>query len=113
MGDLSQLVHLADAIEHYQEHKKNADAKEKEFCFIEFFVVHYLAPNSHEEDHDAEHDKLPLQQINTHIIYDIVDHSIDMLEICSIDIYHSSPIHINHIHSTEVITKDIQPPRHS
>ncbi len=62
--DFSQLVHIGDAIDHYQCHRSELSAEGRLYGLVDFMIMHFIHPDQHNHDHEHNHDELPLQQFN-------------------------------------------------
>jgi hypothetical protein len=62
--DYQQLFHLACAVEHYHEHRAEAEHIGEAFTIADFLMDHYLDPDNHQH----EDDKQPCQHTHSHSV---------------------------------------------
>ncbi len=60
--DFSQLLYLADAVEHFHCHQLEMESEGEDFSWIDYLFLHFINPDTHQHQDHHEHDQLPLHQ---------------------------------------------------
>lgn len=63
--DFSQLVKVANVVEHYRQHQADQRFGDAQLSLRQFFEIHFIAPNEHQEFPGHEHGDLPFHTVNT------------------------------------------------
>ncbi len=64
-SDLRQLVNLIETVEHYFQHRAEAQLANEPFSLLDFITDHFVNPDSHQHDDHSEHQKLPFQSFQS------------------------------------------------
>lgn len=57
--DFSQLLHLADMVEHYKLHQEEAQLAGLDFGIVDFMYIHFINPDEHHDEAHDHHEQLP------------------------------------------------------
>ncbi len=67
-GDFAQLLHIPDALIHFNEHLTAAGDESDAFSLWTFIRDHYSDPDSHSHTDTESHESLPLQHIHASVL---------------------------------------------
>ncbi len=62
--DYSQLAHIPDALDHIAVHKSEMQSEDHKFSIWDFIMEHYVDPAQHTDDHQHNHEDLPMQHLH-------------------------------------------------
>lgn len=63
--DFSQLVKLANIMEHYGQHQADQRFGDAQLSLVQFLEIHFVTPDEHQQFPGHEHGDLPFHTVNT------------------------------------------------
>lgn len=110
--DFSQLLHVADMLEHYQLHKNEAVAQGQDFCIVDFIKAHVLPSEEHDHDDTEDHENVPCQSPHVSVLLFSMDAKFDNSDISFPTVLNELSFQ-NNFYLTGFIKSLIQPPSFS
>lgn len=63
-SDFGQLAKVSNILEHYRQHKNEAQLNSEQLSFTSFLKVHFITPDEHHQIPGHEHEGLPLHTVS-------------------------------------------------